>query len=90
MRLFQEISRFSEFRRHIIGVPQRMPARRLREIEASGRMLRVVHNTMPPLVEYSLTEEGRSLEALILSDARLLEGVDRAGTWPSERHQRIS
>ncbi|WP_247157070.1 winged helix-turn-helix transcriptional regulator, partial [Escherichia coli] len=44
---------------------QRMLTRQLRELEESGLVLRTVYAQVPPRVDYALTEEGRSLEAIV-------------------------
>jgi DNA-binding HxlR family transcriptional regulator len=51
--------RFSELRRNIGGVSERMLAQTLQQLEAGGLILRVAHDVVPPHVEYSLTELGR-------------------------------
>lgn len=57
--------RFNEIRRHLNSVTQRMLTNQLRELEADGFITRKVYAQVPPKVEYSLTEHGRSLEPII-------------------------
>lgn len=59
--LLERTHRFSELARRIGGVSERMLAHSLHTLEADGFVLRVVHPTKPPKVEYSLTELGREL-----------------------------
>lgn len=59
--------RFSELKRKIGCVTQRMLTKQLRELEADGLVKRTVHPEVPPRVEYELTEIGASLEPLINS-----------------------
>lgn len=58
--------RFNEFRRLYPGITQRMLTLQLRELERDGIVHREVYKEIPPKVEYSLTEFGRSLEPIIL------------------------
>lgn len=53
--------RFGELRRTVTGISERMLILQLREPEASGLVPREVHQQVPPKVEHSLTEFGRSL-----------------------------
>jgi DNA-binding HxlR family transcriptional regulator len=54
--------RFAELRRQIPGITEKMLTQQLRELEADGIVERRVYATVPPKVEYSLTEYGRSLK----------------------------
>jgi DNA-binding HxlR family transcriptional regulator len=53
--------RFNELRRIISGISQRMLTLTLRGLEREGLITRTVHPTIPPRVEYQLTELGCSL-----------------------------
>jgi DNA-binding HxlR family transcriptional regulator len=54
--------RFAELRRQIPGITEKMLTQQLRELEADGIVDRRVYATVPPKVEYSLTEYGWSLK----------------------------
>jgi DNA-binding HxlR family transcriptional regulator len=53
--------RFSELRRSIEGISQRMLTLTLRGLERDGLVLRTVYAEIPPRVEYDLTKLGRTL-----------------------------
>ena len=53
--------RFSELRRVVHGATAKMLTQQLRELEAHALVHREVFPVVPPRVEYSLTELGRSL-----------------------------
>ena len=53
--------RFNEIKREVGGISQRMLTLTLRTLERDGLVVRTVHPTVPPSVEYSLTELGQSL-----------------------------
>src|SRR5260370_25733893 len=57
---------FSEFQRLIPKITQRMLTLQLRELEEDGVLQRQVYRQVPPKVEYSLTEFGRSLEPILI------------------------
>ncbi|MEM6471572.1 MAG: helix-turn-helix domain-containing protein [Planctomycetota bacterium] len=57
--------RFSELKRKIGCVTQRMLTKQLRELEANGLVNRIVYAEVPPRVEYELTEEGMSLRPVL-------------------------
>lgn len=50
--------RFSELRRSIDGVSERMLTKTLQELEADGMLIRKSYNTVPPQMDYTLTEFG--------------------------------
>jgi DNA-binding HxlR family transcriptional regulator len=54
--------RFSELRKKMPGITEKMLTQHLRELEADGIVARKVFATVPPRVEYSLTEYGSSLK----------------------------
>jgi DNA-binding HxlR family transcriptional regulator len=60
--LQQRTWRFAELRRQIPGITEKMLTQQLRELEADGIVARRVYPTVPPRVEYSLTEYGLSLK----------------------------
>jgi DNA-binding HxlR family transcriptional regulator len=53
--------RFSELRDEIEGISHKMLTQNLRMLERNGLVDRCVHPTVPPRVEYTLTEPGRGL-----------------------------
>src|SRR5262245_61423288 len=60
--LQQRTWRFAELRRQIPGITEKMLTQQLRELEEDGIVERKVYATVPPKVEYSLTEYGLSLK----------------------------
>jgi len=56
-----KVIRFSELQRAVDGVTQKMLIQQLKQLEKDGLLLRTVYPQVPPKVEYSLTEFGRSL-----------------------------
>ena len=59
--------RFSQLRDQIKGVTPKMLTQQLRELEAQSLVHREVFAVVPPKVEYSLTELGRSLMPLLVA-----------------------
>ncbi|MCI1858118.1 MAG: helix-turn-helix transcriptional regulator [Sporolactobacillus sp.] len=57
--------RFSELKRNIHGITQKMLTKQLRELEKEDIVRRVVYPQVPPKVEYSITEYGESLRPIL-------------------------
>ncbi|MGN9790553.1 winged helix-turn-helix transcriptional regulator [Streptomyces sp. OZ13] len=57
--------RFSELRNEIEGISHKMLTQNLRMLERNGLVERDVHPTVPPRVEYTLTEPGQALRATV-------------------------
>ncbi len=63
--LRQKTLRFSQLRRRLPGVTQKMLTQQLRELERDGLLHREVYAEVPPRVEYSLTEKGLTLVPIL-------------------------
>jgi DNA-binding HxlR family transcriptional regulator len=57
--------RFSELRDQVEGISHKMLTQNLRMLERNGLVERFVHPTVPPRVDYTLTEAGRGLRATV-------------------------
>jgi len=57
--------RFTELHRTITGISQRMLTVTLRNLEHDGILIRTVYPTIPPRVEYELSDRGRSLKVAL-------------------------
>lgn len=71
--------RFTEVKRAIGDISQRMLAQTLRTLECEGYVTRKVYPTIPPKVEYTLTDLGESLLTRMTPLIR----------WADENHDRI-
>jgi DNA-binding HxlR family transcriptional regulator len=71
--------RFGELRRGLVGVSEKMLIQHLREMEEDGLVYREVYREVPPKVEYSLTEHGRSLN----------DALRPLGAWGTARVKRL-
>lgn len=71
--------RFNELRRMIGSISQKMLTTTLRGLERDGLVSRTVHATIPPRVDYELTDLGREL----------LEPVRALGAWARANQARI-
>ncbi len=56
--------RFGELRKSLTGISQKVLTQHLRMMEESGLVHRQVYAEVPPKVEYSLTELGRSIRPI--------------------------
>lgn len=65
--LQSETLRFSELQRSIVSITQKMLTEQLRELERDGLISRKVYPQIPPKVEYSITEYGRTLLPILES-----------------------
>lgn len=79
MMLYDGPQRFSELKRLVVGVSQRMLTLTLRALERDGIVERTVHPTVPPKVEYALTDLGRSFAV----------PVKALGGWVFANHDNI-
>lgn len=70
-----EAIRYNELKRSIYGITNTMLAKSLQELEENNLVNRIQYNTIPPRVEYSLTERGKSL-------LPVLQAID---TWGKEQ-----
>lgn len=57
--------RFNEILHYVSHISQRTLTTQLRELENDGLIFRKVYAEVPPKVEYSITDKGRSLEAIL-------------------------
>lgn len=77
--LLEHPRRFNEIKRTTDGISQQMLTRTLKALERDGMVTRTVFATVPPQVEYSLTELGRSLAV----------PVRALGDWANDHFDRI-
>lgn len=59
--------RYSELQNFIANIPKKTLTMQLRDMEEDGLITRTVYPDMPPKVEYSITELGRSLYPILES-----------------------
>lgn len=65
--LLEGPKRYNELKRNCGNVTQRMLTKQLRELEQNGLVIRKVFPVVPPHVEYSLSERGKTLEPILLA-----------------------
>ncbi|MBU3845120.1 MAG: helix-turn-helix transcriptional regulator [Candidatus Anaerobiospirillum pullicola] len=63
--LFSGTKRFSDLKRSLQGISQKVLTAELREMEQSNLVERKVYPEVPPRVEYSLTPTGQSLKIVL-------------------------
>ena len=64
-RLKDRVMRFSELKKDIKHITDKMLTTQLRELESEGFIDRKVYPVVPPKVEYSMTEKGKSCIPII-------------------------
>lgn len=78
--LDQRSLRFTELRRSIDGISQRMLTRTVRHLERDGLVQRTVHPTVPPRVDYALTPMGATLH----------DTIQALVTWTEDHQNQIA
>ena len=86
MALGDRRMRFTELHRAINGISERMLTVTLRNLEHDGILIRTVYLTIPPRVEYELSDRGRSLK---LALAPIGRWVMENQTDIEEAHERL-
>jgi DNA-binding HxlR family transcriptional regulator len=76
--LCEKKRRFSELKREIPGITEKMLSLQLKQLEKDGFVFRKIYAEVPPRVEYSLTEEGKTLIPTL--EAMCLWGKTKAKT----------
>lgn len=61
----KNVIRYNEFLREIPGISQKMLSQQLKDLENNGLVARKVLPEVPPIVEYSLLEEGERLISIL-------------------------
>lgn len=67
MALQERPHRFNDIKRAFEGISQQMLTRTLKNLTRDGMISRTVHPTVPPQVEYALTDLGRSLSKPVVA-----------------------
>ena len=68
-----KVQRFGELKRRLAGITQSTLTKQLRELEADGFLHREIYQEIPPRVEYSLTEKGRTVLPVLIDIAKWAE-----------------
>ena len=79
------VLRFSELRRAIPGISQKMLIQQLRDLEKDGVINRKVYPEVPPKVEYMLTQDGVALRPALRA---LKSWAASRRTWSSDKRKR--
>jgi DNA-binding HxlR family transcriptional regulator len=66
-QLREKTLRFSQLKRRLPGITQKMLTQQLRDLENDGLISREVYPQVPPKVEYSLTDYGRTVLPILKS-----------------------
>ncbi|MER0477501.1 helix-turn-helix domain-containing protein [Streptomyces sp. Edi2] len=79
-QLRDQTLRFSQLHRAVTGISQRMLTLTLRQLERDGLLTRTVHPSVPPRVDYALTQLGSTL----------LDSMVALGEWATTHRQEIN
>lgn len=71
--------RFSQISKDVNGITDRMLSKELRDLETNGLVKRAIHDSYPVVVEYALTDYGKTLKPVI----------DALATWGSKHRSHI-
>ena len=77
--LLEGTKRFGELKKSVTNISQKVLTSNLREMEENNLLTRKVYPEVPPKVEYTLTEIGKSLSPL-------LDAMDEWGTGYKEKN----
>jgi DNA-binding HxlR family transcriptional regulator len=89
--LLEDTLRFGELRRVVDGISEKMLAQTLKVLEADGFVVRQATLTIPPRVDYSLSQRGRDLSERLLplmewvavnADAIVADATNGTGSTP--------
>ncbi|SEK58498.1 winged helix-turn-helix transcriptional regulator [Parapedobacter koreensis] len=72
--------RFSEISKEVNGITDRMLSKELRDLEINGLVKRIIHDSYPVVVEYILTDYGKTLKPII----------DALGAWGATHRHRLA
>jgi DNA-binding HxlR family transcriptional regulator len=71
--------RFKQISKELHGITDKMLSKELKDLEANQLIKRTVYDSYPPVVEYSITEHGKSLAKVLLE----------LKNWGSKHRQKI-
>jgi len=63
--LSAEKKRFKQISREVPGITDKTLSKELKDLESNKLIIRTVHNTFPPTVEYAITAHGLSLDKVM-------------------------
>lgn len=75
----EDIMRFCELKKSLPKITQKMLTQQLRELEKDGLVKRFIYTQVPPKVEYSLTDAGKTI--LPVLNVMSQWGFDYASNW---------
>ncbi|MXQ55703.1 hypothetical protein GSM42_18640 [Shimazuella sp. KC615] len=71
--LFQRTMRFGQLQQAIPFISRQVLTTQLRELESDGIISRKIYPTVPPKVEYTVTELGRKFEPILQDISKLVD-----------------